>query len=399
MDFILNFWVELGAWAQDVLFGWGLPVWAVNLISDFVGVLILLVIGVMAVLIFTPMERKVIARMQDRPGPNRVWPYGLLQALADAIKMLTKEDITPRHADRALHMLAPLIVAIPALLVYAVLPWGPNIIGKDLNVGVLYIVAIGAFHVIALIIAGWGSKNKYSLLSAFRVVNQLLAYEIPMVFCILSVILFSKTMSTQGIVEAQTIPYVVVMPVAGMIFLICAMAEANRSPVDLLEADSEMVAGYMIEYSGMKFAMFFIAEYVNMFAAAIIISTLFLGGYKFFGLENLAPVLTPVIVFCKAAFVIFCMLWFRATFPRVRFDHLIGFAWKFLVPLAMVNLLLSALVVKIPVENARVEPWVQGAVMLVGNLIVIVVTGFILNRSARGLEDAPALKRIVAVER
>ena len=399
MDFILNFWVELGAWAQDVLFGWGLPVWAVNLISDFLGVLILLVIGVMAVLIFTPMERKVIARMQDRPGPNRVWPYGLLQALADAIKMLTKEDITPTHADRALHMLAPLIVAIPALLVYAVLPWGPNIIGKDLNVGVLYIVAIGAFHVIALLIAGWGSKNKYSLLSAFRVVNQLLAYEIPMVFCILSVILFSKTMSTQGIVEAQTIPYFVVMPVAGMIFLICAMAEANRSPVDLLEADSEMVAGYMIEYSGMKFAMFFIAEYVNMFAAAIIISTLFLGGYKFFGLENLAPVFTPVIVFCKAAFVIFCMLWFRATFPRVRFDHLVGFAWKFLVPLAMVNLLLSALVVKIPVENARVEPWVQGAVMLVGNLIVIVVTGFILNRSARGLEDAPALKRIVAVER
>jgi NADH-quinone oxidoreductase subunit H len=399
MDFILNFWVELGAWAQDVLFGWGLPVWAVNLISDFLGVLILLVIGVMAVLIFTPMERKVIARMQDRPGPNRVWPYGLLQALADAIKMLTKEDITPTHADRALHMLAPLIVAIPALLVYAVLPWGPNIIGKDLNVGVLYIVAIGAFHVIALLIAGWGSKNKYSLLSAFRVVNQLLAYEIPMVFCILSVILFSKTMSTQGIVEAQTIPYFVVMPVAGMTFLICAMAEANRSPVDLLEADSEMVAGYMIEYSGMKFAMFFIAEYVNMFAAAIIISTLFLGGYKFFGLENLAPVLTPVIVFSKATFVIFCMLWFRATFPRVRFDHLIGFAWKFLVPLAMVNLLLSALVVKIPVENARVEPWVQGAVMLVGNLIVIVVTGFILNRSARGLEDAPALKRIVAVER
>jgi NADH-quinone oxidoreductase subunit H len=328
-----------------------------------------------------------------------VWPYGLLQALADAIKMLTKEDITPRNADRALHMLAPLIVAIPALLVYAVLPWGPNIIGKDLNIGILFIIAIGAVHVIAIMVAGWGSKNKYSLLSAFRVVNQLLAYEIPMVFCILSVILFSKTMSTQGIVEAQTIPYFVVMPVAGMIFLICAMAEANRSPVDLIEADSEMVAGYMIEYSGMKFAMFFIAEYVNMFAAAIVISTVFLGGYKFFGLENLAPVLTPVIVFAKAVFVIFVMLWFRATFPRVRFDHLVGFAWKFLVPLAMVNLLLSALVVKIPVGNDRLEPWVQGAVMLVGNLILIAVTGLILNRSARRAEDAPALKRIVAVER
>jgi NADH-quinone oxidoreductase subunit H len=166
-----------------------------------------------------------------------------------------------------------------------------------------------------------------------------------------------------------------------------------------LEADSEMVAGYMIEYSGMKFAMFFIAEYVNMFAAAIIISTLFLGGYKFFGLENVAPVLTPMIVFFKAAFVIFCMLWFRATFPRMRFDHLVGFAWKFMVPLAMVNLLLAALVVKIPVENSTAEPWVQGGVMLLGNLILIAVTIFILNRTARKAKDAPALKRIVAVER
>ncbi len=371
MNFILNFWTELGAWAQGVLYGWGLPEWAVNLISDFVGVLILLIIGVMAVLIFTPMERKVIARMQDRPGPNRVWPYGLLQALADAIKMLTKEDVTPRNADRALHMLGALIVAVPALLVYAVLPWGPNIIGKDLNVGVLFIVAIGSIHVLALLIAGWGANNKFSLLSAFRVVNQLLAYEIPMVLCILTVILFSKTMSTQGIVEAQTIPYFVSMPVAGLIFLICAMAEANRSPVDLLEADSEMVAGYMVEYSGMKFAMFFIAEYVNMFAVAILISTLFLGGWKFFGLEDLAPVLTPFIVFAKAVFVIFCMLWFRATFPRMRFDHLVGFAWKFLVPLSMVNLMLGALVVKIPVADPKLEPWVHGGVMLLGNLVLI----------------------------
>ncbi len=394
MNFILNFWTELGAWAQGVLYGWGLPEWAVNLISDFVGVLILLIIGVMAVLIFTPMERKVIARMQDRPGPNRVWPYGLLQALADAIKMLTKEDVTPRNADRALHMLGALIVAVPALLVYAVLPWGPNIIGKDLNVGVLFIVAIGSIHVLALLIAGWGANNKFSLLSAFRVVNQLLAYEIPMVLCILTVILFSKTMSTQGIVEAQTIPYFVSMPVAGLIFLICAMAEANRSPVDLLEADSEMVAGYMVEYSGMKFAMFFIAEYVNMFAVAILISTLFLGGWKFFGLEDLAPVLTPFIVFAKAVFVIFCMLWFRATFPRMRFDHLVGFAWKFLVPLSMVNLMLGALVVKLTEDI-----WGQGGLMLLGNLVVITVTAIILNRAARKVKDAPALKRIVAVER
>jgi NADH-quinone oxidoreductase subunit H len=394
MDFILNFWVEFGAWVGGLLSSWGLPEWAVNLIADFLGVLILVVIGIMAVLIFTPMERKVIARMQDRPGPNRLWPYGLLQALADAIKMLTKEDIVPSNADRALHLLAPLIVAVPALLVYAVLPWGPGLIGQDLNIGVLFIVAVSTIHVLAIVIAGWGSNNKYSLLGAFRVVNQLLAYEIPMVLCILTVILFSKTMSTQGIVEAQTIPYFVVMPVVGLIFLICAMAEANRSPVDLIEADSEMVAGYMVEYSGMKFAMFFIAEYVTMFAAAIVISTLFLGGWKFFGLEDLAPVLTPVIVFAKSVFVIFCMLWFRATFPRIRFDQLVGFAWKFLVPLAMVNLMVGALVVKLT-ENI----WGQAGLMLLGNLIIVFVTFFILNRAARRIKEAPALKRIVAVER
>jgi NADH-quinone oxidoreductase subunit H len=308
--------------------------------------------------------------------------------------MLTKEDVTPHNADRALHMLAPLIVAIPALLIYAVMPWGPGLIGQDLNVGILFIVAIGTIHVLAIIIAGWGSNNKFSLLSAFRVVNQLLAYEVPMVLCILTVILFTKTMSLQGIVEAQTVPYFVVMPVAGLIFLVSAMAEANRSPVDLLEADSEMVAGYMVEYSGMKFAMFFIAEYVNLFATAILISTLFLGGWKFFGLEDLAPVLTPVIVFAKSVFVIFCMLWFRATFPRMRFDHLVGFAWKFLVPLSMVNLMLGAVVVKL-----TSDVWGQAGLMLLSNIILIVVTGFIVNRAARSLKDAPAIKHIVAVER
>jgi NADH-quinone oxidoreductase subunit H len=201
-------------------------------------------------------------------------------------------------------------------------------------------------------------------------------------------------MSTQGIVEAQTVPYFVVMPVAGLIFLVCALAEANRSPVDLIEADSEVVAGYMVEYSGMKFAMFFIAEYVNMFAVSIVISTLFLGGYKFFGVEDLAPVLAPFIVFAKAVFVVFCMLWFRATFPRLRFDHLIGFAWKFLVPLALVNLLLGAFIVKL-----TDSVWGQAGLMLAGNLILVGITILILNRVARDVREAPALKTIAAVER
>jgi len=393
MNFLRDLWYQLGVWFGSVLSGWGLPGWAVHLVIDLILALILLVIGILAVIIFTPMERKVIARMQDRPGPNRIWPYGLTQAFADAIKMLTKEDVIPVKADRGLHMLAPLLVAIPALLIFAVLPFGPRIIGQDLNVGVLFIVAIGTLHVLAVLIAGWGSANKFSLLSAYRVVNQMLAYEVPMILCILAVVLVSKTMSTQGIVEAQTIPYLLVMPVGGLVFLVCAMAEANRAPVDLLEADQEMVAGYMVEYSGMKFAMFFIAEYVNLFAAAILISTLFLGGYKFFGLENLAPVFTPMIVFAKAVFVIFCILWFRGTFPRMRFDQLVGFSWKFLVPLSLVNLLLVALMVKLSANL-----WIQSGLILAGNLVVLAATAFILNRAARRV-DEPALRRIAAVER
>jgi NADH-quinone oxidoreductase subunit H len=399
MDFILNFWVELGDWVAGLLAGWGVPEWGVNLIADIVGAVVLLVVGVLAVIVFTPMERKVIARMQDRPGPNRTWGYGAIQAFADAIKMLTKEDIVPANADKRLHLLAPIIVVIPALLVFAVLPFGPRLVGQDLNIGVLYFVAIGAMHVLAVLIAAWGSNNKFALLSGFRVVNQLIAYEIPMVLCILAVILFTGTMSTQGIVEVQSIPYFVVMPVAALIFLVSMLAETNRSPVDLIEADSEMVAGYMIEYSGMKFAMFFIAEYVNMFAAGILFSTLFLGGWKFFGLENVAPVLTPFIVFFKAAFVIFLMLWFRATYPRVRYDQLVGFAWKFLVPLALVNLMLAGLVVKIPTDSELLRPIVQGGIMLAGNILMVIATAIILNRTARRLSHAPALKRIAAAER
>jgi NADH-quinone oxidoreductase subunit H len=399
MDFILNFWVELGDWVAGLLSGWGLPEWGVNLVADIVGAVVLLVVGVLAVIVFTPMERKVIARMQDRPGPNRTWGYGAIQAFADAIKMLTKEDIVPAKADKQLHLLAPLLVAIPSLLVFAVLPFGPRLVGQNLNIGVLFFVAISATHVLAVLIAAWGSNNKFALLSGFRVVNQLIAYEIPMVLCILTVILFTGTLSTQGIVEVQSIPYFVVMPVAALIFLISMLAETNRSPVDLIEADSEMVAGYMVEYSGMKFAMFFIAEYVNMFAAGILFSTLFLGGWKFFGLENVAPVLTPFIVFFKAAFVIFLMLWFRATYPRVRYDQLVAFAWKFLVPLSLVNLMLAGLVVKIPTESELLRPIVHGGIMLAGNVLLVIVTALILNRTARRLSHAPALKRIAAVER
>lgn len=408
IEYIRNLWVNLGMGLGRQLVAWGMAPAGAKIVVDVVILLILVIVGVSTVIIFTPMERKVIARMQDRPGPNRVWPYGLSIAIADAIKMLTKEMIFPKNADKVIYYAAPVLVVVPALMIYAVLPFGPQTVGAEfkvgaasLNVGVLYFVALGSISTLAVLMAGWGSNNKFALLGGFRTVNQLLAYEVPMILSILAVVVFTGTMSTQGIVDRQVIPFLFVMPIAGLTFLISAMAELNRAPFDLVEAESELVAGYQVEYSGMLFAMFYIAEYVSMFAGAVMISTLFLGGYKFFGLENLAPVLTPFIVFGKAFFVIFCFLWFRGTFPRIRMDQLIGFAWKFLVPLSLVNLVLVAAVIKVSVPvGDKWLPWVQGGMLLAANLVVLAITYAIVNRVARRSPAvSPAVRGIAAAER
>jgi len=390
MDYVLNLWVRLATGLYDLFLGWHLPEWGAKLIIDFIIILILVILGVLAVIVLTPMERKVIARMQDRPGPNRAWPYGLSQAFADAIKMLTKEMILPHRADRLIYTAAPILIVIPALMIYAVLPFGPQAAdaklqlgATNLNVGVLYFVALGSIASIAILMAGWGSNNKFALLGAFRVVNQLIAYEVPMILSLLAVVVLTGTMSTQRIVEVQSIPYLIVMPIAAFTFLASAMAELNRAPFDLLEAESELVAGYQVEYGGMKFAMFYIAEYVNILSTSILFSALFLGGYKFFGLERVAPVLAPFIVLGKAVSVFFFMLWTRGTFPRIRLDQLVGFAWKFLVPLTLVNLVLTALVVKL-----SANPWAQAGLLLLGNLITVAVTFLILGLVERRQKSA-----------
>jgi len=393
MDYVLNLWVRLATDLYQLFLGWGLPEWGAKLIIDFVIVLILVILGVLAVIVLTPMERKVIARMQDRPGPNRAWPYGLSQAFADAIKMLTKEMILPRNADRLIYTAAPILIVIPALMLYAVLPFGPQAADAEpqlgatnLNVGILYFVALGSVSSIAILMAGWGSNNKFALLGAFRVVNQLLAYEVPMILSLLAVVILTGTMATQRIVEVQSIPYLIVMPIAAVTFLASAMAELNRAPFDLLEAESELVAGYQVEYGGMKFAMFYIAEYVNILSTSILFAALFLGGYKFFGLEEVAPVLAPFIVLGKAVAVFFIMLWTRGTFPRIRLDQLVGLAWKFLVPIGLVNLLLVALVVKL-----LANPWAQAGLLLLGNLIILTVTFLIISLVERRAKSGGAV--------
>jgi NADH-quinone oxidoreductase subunit H len=291
------------------------------------------------VMVFIWFERRAFGPFQMRWGPNRASPWGALQPVADAIKVLLKEDIVPAVADKWVHFIAPIIGFLPVLLIFAVVPFhnGEGLI-PQMNIGILYVVAISALSVVGVFMAGWGSGNKYSLLGGMRVIAQMVSYEVPLVLSIISVVLVAGSLSMNDIVAAQEIPFFVLMPLGFLIFIIAAMAEINRGPFDLLEADSEIVAGFHIEYSGMKFAMFYLAEYGHALAMSAIAATLFFGGWKGFG-DEWVGILWFLV---KVMFVFSLLIWARVTFPRLRVDHLMGFGWKFLFPLALINLFIVA---------------------------------------------------------
>jgi NADH-quinone oxidoreductase subunit H len=288
------------------------------------------------------MERKVAAHMQLRPGPMEVGPHGAIQTVADALKLMGKELITPDEVDKPIFWLAPIVVFLPVLLSFLVVPFSQTWIIRDMNVGIVLILAFSTLSVLAILMAGWASNNKYAVLGAIRSVAQNIAYEIPLLITVMSIILMVGSFKLSDIVAAQSqYWYVLLQPLAFIIYITCATAETNRAPFDLPEAESELVAGFHTEYSGMRFALFFLAEYTNMFIASAIATVLFLGGWH-------GPFLPGVIWFLlKVYAVIFLMMWFRWTFPRVRFDQLITFAWKILIPLAFANLLITALVLKL----------------------------------------------------
>lgn len=333
---------------------WGNEPW-VALVLDIVGVLLISTFNLLIVLVLIWLLRKLVARIQDRIGPNRVGGrYGLLQTLADALKLLSKEQITPAGADLVPYNIAPIMMVMASLIVWAVMPFAPGVIGVDLNIGVFFILAITSISVVTLLLAGWGSNNKYALLGAFRAVAQLVSYEVPMMLSLLIPILVARSMSTVSIVEAQGVPFIVVLPLAALIFFISVLAETGSSPFDLLEAESEIVAGFHVEYSGMKFAMFFLAEFLSAFFMSALFAVIFLGGYRFFGLENLViggwavgHFLGLIIFFAKTFMVYSIIAWVRGTLPRVRIDQMLNFNWKFLVPLSLVLIFMVAIVDKL----------------------------------------------------
>jgi NADH-quinone oxidoreductase subunit H len=307
------------------------------------------------------LERKVAARIQDRLGPNRTGPFGLFQTLADVGKLLTKEDITPQGADVHVYNIAPILAVSSILLIWAAVPFSKNLIGADLDIGVLYVAAVGSLATLAILLAGWGSNNKYSLLGAFRVVAQLVSYEIPMVLSLLIPVMLAGTMSTQGIVLAQNIAYILVVPISALIFFISSLAEVGRSPFDLLEAESEIIAGFNIEYSGMKFAMFYAAEFIHAFTICVLVAVFFLGGWRGPGadLGGIAgDALGFMYLFLKTMVVYFVVMLVRNTVPRLRIDHMMDFNWKIMVPLSLVNIIVIAFVARLFVPDYQ---WAEQA--------------------------------------
>ncbi|MGB7341669.1 MAG: NADH-quinone oxidoreductase subunit NuoH [Phototrophicaceae bacterium] len=318
-----------------------------------IGVLLVSGVPLLTVVILILAERKIAARIQDRIGPNRVGPYGLLQTVADLLKLLAKEDITPAAADRILYNAAPLVSFASVVLIWAVIPfmYSPNdpgaYVGVDLGIGVLYFVAIASLGTLAIMTAGWASNNKYALLGAFRVVALLVSYEIPLVFALLIPVMLAGSMSMVDIVNAQSHMWFIFMsPLAAVMFFVSSQAETGRAPFDLIEAESELVAGFNIEYSGMKFGMFFAAEFLHVFTNGILLAILYVGGYMGFLYQSI-PILGFAYLGLKGSIFYFISLWLRNTLPRLRIDQVMKFNWFFLVPISILNVVLTALILKL----------------------------------------------------
>ena len=311
------------------------------------------------------IERRGMGRMQSRLGPNRTGPFGLLQPVADAIKVMLKENIVPNSADKIVHWLAPVVAFAPALMIFAVIPFQNGALLADLNIGILYVVAISSISTVGVFMAGWGSSNKYSLLGAMRNVAAVVSYEIPVLLAAAGVVLIAGSLSLNEIVTAQeNMPFILLQPLGFLLFFIGGCAEINRSPFDLMEADSELVAGFHIEYSGMKFALFYLAEYAEALVISAIIATLFLGGWR-------GPVLPPWLwLVIKVFAIFFVMVWTRTTLPRVRIDQLMALAWKFLLPLALINLIITGIQV---LAWPEALPWVLVPVNIAIMMVLVLL--------------------------
>jgi len=371
----------ISQWFNSLLTGWGLSAGWVVLIKSIIGVVVLCTVVLILDIFLVWLERKVVARFQDRLGPNRLGPYGLIQPIADVIKLLIKEDIQPRGADKFVYSLPPIIALATVLALWAVIPLASTIVGSELDVGVLYVVAIGGIGTLGIIMAGWASNNKYALLGAFRTVALIVSYEVPLIITLLVPVILARSMGLSTIAEKQDpVWYVVIAPLAALIMFISAQAELGRAPFDLSEAESEIVAGFHIEYTGMKFGLFYAGELLHALTLSGIISVLFFGGWRGPGAEAY-PLLGVIYFFIKAFIIYWAIMWVKYSLPRLRIDHMLDFNWKFLTPLALVLVMVVALLDKLMVGFPY---WQYVAIMLTANIVLVLLTLNILRSRAKG---------------
>ena len=369
-------------WLRTVLTGWGLSDGLITVILTFLGVLVAAMFLMVVDIALVWVERKTVARLQDRIGPNRIGPFGIFQPVPDIIKLLIKEDITPAGADKVVYNIAPIFGLGVALLLWAVIPFGPRILGNDINVGVLFIVAVGALGTLGILMAGWASNNKYGLLGAVRTVAQMVSYEVPMVLVLLVPVIITRSMGINSIIQAQgSVWFIIVSPLAALIMLTSAQAELGRAPFDLPEAESELVAGFHIEYTGMKFGMFYAGELLHALTYGAIFSALFLGGWRGPGADTF-PFLGVVYLFIKAFVLYFVIMWLKYSLPRVRIDQMLNLNWKILTPLALALVMVTAILSKV-LENVGItlqaSPFWFTVIFLAANLIIAGITILILR--------------------
>jgi len=386
-------------WTGSLLRGWleslGLAPDLVTFLLQVVGAFAFGTALLMLTFILIWAERKIVARIQDRLGPNRVGPFGVFQTVADLLKLVTKELITPTGADIVPYNLAPLLAVMAVVGIWAVIPLAPTLIGAQINVGVLYIVAVGAIGTLGIMVAGMSSNNKYALLGAFRTVAMMVSYAVPMMIALLIPVLLSGSMDMETIVEAQSpIAFIILAPIAALIFFVSSLAEVGRAPFDLLEAESEIVAGFHIEYSGLKFGMFFVGEFLHAFTISALTATLFIGGWRGPWAE-LYPLLGLFYFFIKTSIIYFVVIWIRGSFPRIRIDHMNNLNWKLITPLAMASLIFTAIAEKVATEYGinRLGIHVGANVFL----FMITLAAIRLNaRAARSSVKANSVNKTVA---
>ena len=394
LDFLIDPIIGIEKWILQLFENWGVaPEWRTFFLY-LIGAAVLGIGALLITLVLIWAERKIIGRLQDRFGPNRIGPWGIFQPVADMLKIFIKEHIIPDGVDKIPYHLAPIISVASVLLLWAVVPFSDQVRGSDLNVAVLFILGVGAMGELGVILAGWGSNNKYAMLSAFRASALMISYEIPMAIVLLTTVILSGSLSLGDIVKSQNIAYFFFLPLGALIFFIASIAENGRAPFDLAEAESELVAGFNMEYSGLKFGMFYVADFLRAFTSAVIFSCIFLGGWRGPGAEQI-PILGFVYLLIKSAFVWFIGVWIRGSLPRYRVDQMMAITWKFLTPLALTLFALVALVAKL-IQN--MNQWVQVVIFLLINALLFMAGFSIIKKLEKEKERkvVSSKKRVLA---